>query len=203
MGGATRQFYVEVLEEALGIIDAAGAEYLVIGSVATRGLLGRPLSEAEDVDVLVGMEDAERLLDVFTQAGYATHRRDEKWIYKVGRPDVTIDLIFLAGERIRLDPEHLSRSTATERDGISLPVPAPEDLAIMKAVFDAEDRQGRWYEALSILRRFPIDWDYLARRGLQHAPRRVLSLLLYASDEGIAVPDEALSALARGAIPGG
>jgi hypothetical protein len=29
----------------------------------------------------------------------------------------------------------------------------PEDLAVMKAVFDGEDRQGRWYGAIRLLRR--------------------------------------------------
>lgn len=33
MGGATREFYIEVLEEALGIIEPADADHLVIGGV--------------------------------------------------------------------------------------------------------------------------------------------------------------------------
>jgi hypothetical protein len=70
-------------------------------------------------------------------------------------------------------------------------VRAPEDLIIMKAVFEAEDRQGRWYEALSMVRRLPIDWDYPAERGVTLAPRRLLSLLMSAADAGIAVPNGA------------
>jgi hypothetical protein len=195
MGGATREYYVNVLKEALQIIEAAEADHLVIGSAASRVLLGMPLSEAEDVEVLIGTDDADRLLEVLSQAGYATHRRDDGWIYKAAKPDVTIDLIFRAGERIRLDAEHLSRSTVREREGIALHLPSPKDLVIMKATFDAQDRQGRWYDALSILRRFEIDWEYLARRGLDQAPRRVLSLLLYAMDDGIHGPDDAVSML--------
>ena len=155
MGVATREFYLEVLEEALRIIGGAGADNLLIGSAATRILLSRPLSEAEDVDILIRLGDAERLLDLFSQEGHATYRRDPRWIYKAARPDVTIDLIFRAGETIELDAEHLARSSTTEIEGISLRVPAPEDLVIMKAVFDAHDRQGRWYEALRFSRCSP------------------------------------------------
>jgi hypothetical protein len=70
----------------------------------------------------------------------------------------------------------------------------------MKAVFDADNRQGRWYGAISLLRNLAIDWIYLAERGATYAPRRVLSLLLYATDLGIRIPDEAISRLAPLAI---
>lgn len=204
MGGATPEFYIGVLRESLGILDAARADHLVIGGIATRSLLGMPLSTAEDLDVLIRGDDAERLLERFADAGYSIHRRDERWIFKAARPDVTIDLIFRAGESIELDDRHLARSGTSTLEGTRLPVPAPEDVIVMKAVFDAEDRQGRWYGALSLLRRLRIDWDYLAERGILHAPRRVLSLLLYAADAGIAVPDgilDRMTSAQRGAPP--
>jgi hypothetical protein len=190
VGGATRAFYLEVLGEALDIIGDAGADHLVMGGVAERIHFGRPLSPTEDVDVLVRPGDAEPLLDRFADRGYTTHRRDDSWIFKAARPDVTIDLIFRAGETIELDDQHLARSRAAERDGTSLRIPAPEDLTVMKAVFDSPDRDGNWYTAVEILRRLPIDWDYLGERGTRHAPRRVLSLLLYVADLGVDVPAE-------------
>jgi hypothetical protein len=200
VGGATRDFYLGVLEEGIEILDEAGTDHLVIGGLATRGLLDMPLNLAEDIDVLVRPEDADGLLDRFAAEGYATHRPDERWIYKAAKPDVTVDLIFRAGEVILLDELHLARSTTIKMDGVTLPVPAPEDLIVMKAVFDADDRQGRWYGAISLLRNLAIDWIYLAERGATYAPRRMLSLLLYATDLGIRVPDEAISRLAPLAI---
>jgi hypothetical protein len=196
VGGATRDFYLEVLEDAIDLLDQTGADHLVIGGLATRGLLDMPLNLAEDIDVLIRPEDADALLDRFAAKGYATYRQDERWIYKAAKPDVTVDLIFRAGEVILLDELHLARSTTTKMDGVTLPVPAPEDLIVMKAVFDADDRQGRWYGAISLLQQLAIDWIYLAERGATYAPRRVLSLLLYATDLGIRVPDEAISRLA-------
>lgn len=200
MGGATRDFYLQVLEDAIDLLEQAGADHLVIGGLATRGLLDMPLNLAEDIDVLVRPEDADALLDRFAAQRYATHRQDERWIYKAAKPDVTVDLIFRAGEVILLDQLHLARSTTIMMDGVTLPVPAPEDLIVMKAVFDADDRQGRWYGAISLLQNLPIDWIYLAERGATYAPRRILSLLLYTMDLGIRVPDEAISRLAPLAI---
>ncbi len=200
MGGATRDYYLEVLQDAINILDEADADYLVIGGLATRGLLDMPLNLAEDIDVLVRPEDADGLLTRFSAQTYATHRRDEGWIYKAAKPDVTVDLVFRAGEVILLDQLHIARSTTIQMEGVTLPVPSPEDLVVMKAVFDADDRQGRWYGAISLLQQVAIDWLYLAERGAKYAPRRVLSLLLYATDLGIRVPDEAVSRLAPLAI---
>jgi hypothetical protein len=195
VGGATRAFYLEVLGEGLGLIGDSGADHLVIGGIAEQVHFGRPLNPSEDIDVLIRLADAEPLLDRFTERGYTTYRRDESWIFKAARPDVTIDLIFRAGETIELDDEHLDRSRVAHRDGVSLRVPAPEDLAVMKAVFDAPDRNGNWYTAIEILRRLPIDWDYLGDRAARHAPRRVLSLLLYAADLGVHVPERLVGRL--------
>lgn len=192
MGGATREFYLATLRESLELLRHAGSGYLVIGSVATRAHLGEPLSEAEDIDVLIRREDAARLLADFADLGFATHHRDETWIYKAARPDVTVDLIFRAGETIELDRDHLDRAASIDVDGLALRVPGAEDLSVMKAIFDGPLRRGKWYEVIELLRVASIDWDYLAQRGAAHGPRRILSLLLYALDEGISVPDEAL-----------
>jgi hypothetical protein len=195
MGAATPEFYRQVLQESFAIIEAAGADYLLIGSLATRALLDMPPDEKEDIDALVRLNDAEKLLDAFAKKGYATYRRDPRWIFKAARPDVTVDLIFRAGERIEIDDEHLAHSTTVDVEGVPLRLPGPEDLIIMKAVFDGPDRPGRWYDALKLMRHLPIDWEYLARRGTELAPRRVLSLLLYATDAGVGVPGAAVSAL--------
>lgn len=195
MSGSTRGFFLHVLEESLGILRDAGADHIVIGGLATRALLGMPLETEEDIDVMIRREDAEMLLEVFAGKGYATHRRDEAWIYKVARPDVTIDLIFRQAERIELDDEHITYSRTVKFEGIDLRAPGPEDLVVMKALFDGGETQGRWYGALEVLRRLPIDWDYLTQRGEGKAARRLLSLLLYASEEEIEIPDRVISRL--------
>lgn len=198
VGGATFDFYLQVLRETVGIIRSAEAEHLVIGGIAERVHFGRPLSPTEDIDVLIRRQDAEPLLEQFAERGFATHVRDATWIFKAARPDVTVDLIFRAGETIELDERQLARSRIAERDGVALRIPAPEDVVVMKAVFDAPGRGANWYTAVELLRRLPIDWDYLCERGEMHGRRRTLSLALYVADLGIEVPESAIARLGAG-----
>ena len=72
---------------------------------------------------------------------------------------------------------------------------SPEDLLVIKAVATAEHGSHHWYDALGIIARNPIDWDYLVERARQAGPRRVLSLLLYAESNDMAVPAEAVERL--------
>ena len=50
-------------------------------------------------------------------------------------------------------------------------------------------------DALAIIARTPLDWTYLVERARQAGPRRVLSLLLYAESNDLAVPAEAVDQL--------
>ena len=40
-----------------------------------------------------------------------------------------------------------------------------------------------------------LDWEYLTARAVHHGPRRVLSLLLYAESNDLAVPNDTVKAL--------
>jgi hypothetical protein len=61
--------------------------------------------------------------------GYATHVRDAKWIFKIAKPNVAVDLILPAGERIEIDPDFAGRSVIRRLDGVALPVPCVEDMS--------------------------------------------------------------------------
>jgi predicted nucleotidyltransferase len=206
VGEATREFFLSTLADTVARFEDQRVDYLLIGGLAMAAVLGLPCDTEEDIDVFVRPEDAERLLEVFAAAGYATHRRDEHWVYKVARPNVTVDLIFRAGERIVLDDDHLRRARPGAIDGIKMPVAGVEDLVVMKAIFDSPDRPGRWYQCLRLLQPADPDWGYLAERALQYAPARVLSLLLYATTAGLPVPSWVLRQLcdvvSREAPPG-
>ena len=71
----------------------------------------------------------------------------------------------------------------------------PEDLVVTKALAHGEETAHYWWDALAIIAKRDLDWDYLlgrARRG----PRRMLSLLLYAQSTDLAVPDHVIRRLA-------
>jgi hypothetical protein len=84
---------------------------------------------------------------------------------------------------------------------VKVRVIAPEDLAVIKAVATAEHGPHHWYDALSIIARCEIDWPYFVRRARQAGPRRVLSLLLYAESNDLAVPAEAIEELMASVHP--
>ena len=71
------------------------------------------------------------------------------------------------------------RSVTYRFKGHDVRLVPPEDLVIMKAVVHDEAEPGHWHDALSIIAYGHVDWHYFARRALK-APRRVLSLLIYA-----------------------
>jgi Uncharacterised nucleotidyltransferase len=201
MGTASEAYWLSVLGEATGIVGRHGCPHLMIGSLATGSYLGHQWSPAQDIDVFVPRSEAEPLLRAFRDAGYSTYRKDERWLYKAARPNVTIDLIFLASETIELDDEHVRRGRVVDFRDLSIRIPAPEDLVVMKAITDNLERRGHWYDCLRLLKRGWIDWDYFEERALRHGPARMLALLLYARTEGADVPESTIKALAAEALP--
>lgn len=72
-------------------------------------------------------------------------------------------------------------------------IPA-EDLLVMKALVHDEGGTRHWHDALGIISANNLDWPYLLRRA-RRAPRRVLSLLVYAHSLDLHVPNRVIRAL--------
>jgi hypothetical protein len=72
----------------------------------------------------------------------------------------------------------------------------PEDLIVIKAIVHDEETPRHWHDALGVIARAQLDWDYLLARA-SHSPRRVLSLLLYALSLDLWVPASAVRRLAE------
>jgi hypothetical protein len=64
-------------------------------------------------------------------------------------------------------------------------------------VLHQEHRAFDWFDALALISRPQLDWEYLVRRALRHGAQRVLSLLIYARSSGLAVPNPAIAELTR------
>jgi predicted nucleotidyltransferase len=201
MGEATKEYFLAVLAEAVRLMDDNDFPHLVIGSLATGTLLDKEWVPGDDIDFFVRGQDTEAELETFEKIGYSVYRKDERWLYKVARPNVTIDLIFRASESIELEDEMLERSSLVRYDGVSIRIPAPEDSVVMKAITDSDERREHWYDCVQILERHPIDWDYLCRRALASSPGRILALLLYAQTGDAEIPGEAIHRLAEESLP--
>src|SRR3546814_14900315 len=75
--------------------------------------------------------------------------------------------------------------------GIHLPLIAPEDLFVIKALTASEANPQHFYDALAIIPRHDaLDWDYLLQRARQVGSRRVLSLLPFAASIAPGVPTD-------------
>jgi predicted nucleotidyltransferase len=181
--------FLRVAGEAIGAIERKGIPYAFIGGIASA-LHGRP-RWTHDVDLFVRPQDADAVLEALAEEGFAIQRTDSFWLFKGIKEGVLVDVIFRSTGDIYLDEEMLERSTIEEFKGVRMRVVAPEDLVVIKAVVHDEKTPRHWFDALGIIARTDLDWDYLIRRA-RRAVRRVASLLLYAQSNDLLVPQSAL-----------
>jgi predicted nucleotidyltransferase len=184
----------DVLGDAIRALDKSAIDYLLIGGQASA-LLGRPRCSS-DIDLLVTPEDANPALDALARAGFAVERINPHWLFKAFSRDVLIDLIFKVRGDIYLDAEMLRRSTLRRFRGLSVRVVPAEDLIVMKAIVHDEETPRHWADALALLASNEIDWDYLLARA-RRSPRRMMSLLCYATSIDLFVPSSALRRLGK------
>ncbi|HEX2026103.1 MAG TPA: nucleotidyltransferase [Actinomycetota bacterium] len=189
--------FQRVLWETADVLRRSGIPHLFMGGVASAAL-GRP-RWTHDIDVFVGPDDARRTLRVLASEGYETQETDPQWLYKALKDDVLVDVIFLSDGQVVLDEEMAARARPTEVEGIPLPVIGPEDLIVIKALVHKERSPRHWFDALALLRRDDLDWDYLLERSRRYNPLRVLSLLYYARSSDQVVPGDAIKRLREAA----
>ena len=184
--------FFRVAGEAIAAMDADGVPYAFIGGMASA-VYGRP-RWTHDVDLFVRPGEARRALAALKSAGFAIQETDPYWLFKGYKEGVLVDLIFRSTGDIYLDEEMLERTTMQDFRGLRLRIIAPEDLIVIKAVVHDEKTPRHWFDALGIIARTPLDWDYLARRA-RLASRRILSLLLYAQSMDLLVPESVVHEL--------
>jgi hypothetical protein len=188
--------YARVLGEATTTLDRSGIPHVVFGSIALKAL-GRPRPGVpdEDIDLMIRPPDADPALRALEDEGFVVEETDPSWLNKATRAGVTVDLIFRTAGEMHLDDQMLSRAVPHHVDGTAVRLIPAEDLAVMKAVLYEEHRPFDWFDALALISRPDLDWDYLVRRAVRHGAQRVLSLLLYARSSGVTVPGEAVDGL--------
>lgn len=182
--------FLRVLDESTSAIDGAGIPYVVIGGIPSS-IMGRPrwTEDRADIDFFVRLQDARKTLEALDGVGFATKEWEPHWLYKATKDRVVVDIIFRSTGEIYLDDEMLERSFTGDFKGVSVRLVAPEDLAVMKAIAHSEETPRYWHDALALLGKPDLDWQYVVRRARQHGAHRVLSLLIYAQSNDIAVPN--------------
>ncbi len=183
-----------VLEEVVAAMEESGLGYAFIGGIASGGM-GRPRS-TYDIDLFVRPEDAEKALRALQKSEFNTDKTDPQWLYKAFKENILVDVIFKSRGEIYFDSEMNKRAIHAEFHGRKLRFVAPEDLLIIKAAAHSEVTPNHWHDAIGLLSYATLDWNYLVWRA-RRAPRRLLSLLLYAQSNDLWVPNPVIHELYR------
>ena len=188
--------FEDVLRRVVRALSGREVPFAAIGSIGSIAW-GRPRwnRASADIDLLVRPQDAEAAQRALVEDGFlAVATQDEHRLLKVEGNGVGVDLIFRTAGDVYFDDE--MRSRVSERDvlGVRVPVVSPEDLVVNRALAFSEQTPTYWAEALSILARVELDWDYLLRRA-RHGVHRVLALLVYAQSADLPVPAAAVRSL--------
>ncbi|HEX6996772.1 MAG TPA: nucleotidyltransferase [Gammaproteobacteria bacterium] len=186
--------FQQVLGEVVAALEGAGVVYALMGGIASNRL-GRP-RWTHDIDVFVQPGMADAALDALAQAGFDTERTDPVWLFKAFKQGVLVDVIFHSTGGFYLDDEMIARSVERELMGHRVRLIAPEDLLVIKAAVHDERGPRHWHDALGVIGVNELDWEYVLRRA-RMAPRRVLSLLVYAHSLDMAVPNQVVRDLYR------
>jgi predicted nucleotidyltransferase len=180
-----QETFVRVLGQALHALESAGLEYLLMGGIASAVLGRNPWTH--DIDVFTRLEDARPALAALAGAGFATQETFDDWLYKAIRERVLVDVIFRSRGSITVDDEMLARGRTAQFAGHRVRIIGPEDLVLIRALADGEASPAHFPDAVAVLARTPLDWEYFCRRAAGH-PDRIASLLLYARSEGVGIP---------------
>jgi predicted nucleotidyltransferase len=182
----------KTLHLAINSIESQEIPYALIGGVAVKEL-GRP-RVTHDIDLFIRPDDANIALETLEKNGFDIERRDPSWLYKAWKDDVLVDLIFKSSGDIYFDEEvrkHVRRIRYLDQ---YLNAISPEDFIVIKAAAHEENNPHHWHDALAVITQGNIDWEYLLLRA-KHSPRRVLSMLLYAQSNDLAVPNSIIQKL--------
>jgi predicted nucleotidyltransferase len=181
------------LADVVCAVEGKGISYLLMGGAGTV-TFGR-CRATDDIDIFVHVSDADRVLEVLEAAGFETTRTELTWLHKAFRHGVLVDVIYRSAGGVLLDDEMLRRGERCTYRGTEATIMCPEDLVVIKALASSEEATRHWYDALSLIASGELDWDYVVERARSAGPRRLLSLLLYAESDDLAVPARVIESL--------
>jgi len=188
-GPAAEAFYIEVLR----LLKESGIPFLVGGSIAVAAHTGMSRT-VKDLDLFCKAGDYPRILAYCRSHGCETEVEDERWIAKVRRGPLFVDVIFNAAAAITpVTEEWLARASRLRIYDMELPVLSPTELVWSKVFVQDRNRYDGADVAHVILRQCEaIDW----RRLLAHMEQYWEVLLIHILNFRFIYPTE------RQRIPG-
>ena len=190
--GINEDDFVAAFRAACDALEGADVSYLFMGGIAS--IVHGRTSWTHDLDVFIRRGDEPTAVEALIQAGYRLDPTPSSWLTKLWMGSVFLDVIYSSTGPIDMDDAMLERGEPAEVWGRHVPVLGPEDLVVTKALAHGEETGHYWWDALAIIAKRELDWDYLLMRA-RRGPRRMLSLLLYAQSTDLAVPDHVIRRL--------
>lgn len=195
--GALSETLLRVLDQALTALEKAGIEYVVAGGLVARAYAIRETTD--DIDVFVEPPLAVPASRALESAGFSVWIEDPTWLHKALKDGVEVDIIFESAGAFHVDEEAFRRAPVMDLNGRQAKVLSPEDFFVVKAQVATPVTPRHGLDAVKILRRYPLDWEYVVRRA-RGRPRKVLRALLLGQEAGVQIPSWVLATLARPTI---
>lgn len=151
-------FYAEILK----VLKDSKFSFMVAGGFAVNAYTGlrRP---TKDIDVFVKAGDYPKILNKFTSLGYKTTVQDERWIAKIFKGKLYVDLIFGSSNLLAPVNDDWFRETKTARIfNYDVQIPSVTDLIRSKVFIQNRDRfDGPDVAHLILLKHQEINWERL------------------------------------------
>ncbi len=180
-----------IFREVVSLLEEAGLDYAVGGSLATHYWTGSSLPVG-DLDFLIREEDGVGLLGVLEKRGFDTQEMVHSWLHKAFKDSVAIDLMFQLKNGTTLDDELIEHRSRVEMLGrLAYVMSAEDQVAVLAATIDRQTVGHHWYGVIDLMANNDLDWDYLASR-VEENPLRALSVFYFALDERVPVEKSVL-----------
>lgn len=160
--GIHRQAAHDFYREALGVLEACGADYMVGGGFALR-LYTDIMRDTKDLDVFCKSGDIARILKAFKEQGYETELTDPRWLAKAIMGNHFMDIIFNnPGNHCAVDDSWFERATASELLGVKVKVIPAETLVWSKLYVQNRERyDGADINHIILRYGNQLDWKWL------------------------------------------
>ena len=183
------EVFADVLASAISIVEENEVPYLAAGSMASL-TWGRP-GPLGDIDLLIDPRSAKPLLKAFAEAGFETEETYPQWLFKAKKNGITVDFIFEMAGPLYLEPQMIERGTLVEVLGTKVRIISPEDYVLSQALALKEDTAVYWFNALGVIGRQEMDWDYIIKMA-HRGPRMLLAMLLLGQAQDLPIPDSVI-----------
>ena len=161
----------EALQQVAARLDASGLPWCVFaGAAATCYGVQRTIT---DIDIALHSEDTARILALFPEGQPKPTKHPGEYGLDFGQVEIWWGTLFLRGSErlysVPFDEPMRARVTRQNILGINVPVSAPEDIIVLKAILQRGPEQGKHdledIQAIAQTLGNRLDLDYLKERA--------------------------------------